>query len=58
MDYTANQLRPTVMIETPERPIPVKNLVAPNMTRLFEKALINPKPPAVRYANRSAHFLP
>lgn len=46
------------MIDTPERPIPVKNLMAPNMMKLFEKALMNPKMPAVRYAIRSAFFLP
>lgn len=46
------------MIATPESPIPVKNLVAPNMMKLFEKALINPKMPDVRYETRSAFFLP
>lgn len=55
---TANQLRATVMMDTPESPIPVKNLMAPNMTKLFEKALMNPKMPAVRYETRSAFFLP
>lgn len=57
-DYTANQLRATVMIDTPESPIPVKNLMAPNMMKLFEKALMNPKMPAVRYEARRAFFLP
>lgn len=46
------------MIDIPERPIPVKNLMAPNMTKLFEKALVNPKITAVRYATRIAFFLP
>lgn len=57
-NYKANQLRPMVMIATPESPIPVMNLMAPNMMKLFEKALTNPKMPAVRYETRSAFFLP
>lgn len=47
-----------VTIATPESPIPVMNLMAPNMTKLFEKALMSPKMPTVRYESRSAFFLP
>lgn len=46
------------MRDIPDSPIPVKNLMAINMAKLFEKALINPKGPAVRYAARRAFFLP
>ncbi len=47
-----------VTILIPEVPTPVKNLMAANMAKLYEKALPNPKKAVVTYDTRSVLFLP
>lgn len=46
------------IIVNPEIPNPVKNLMAANMAKLYERALANPKKAVVTQDTRSVIFLP